>query len=117
MKIKTLSPKLQRVFRAAFPDYTGRRWSIRAREKVSALSYWEGGSRKWYCWVNLSSQYATPVPETNPMVRPMPEPVQIQPGMVLVENCRSGGVNVGLTIYCHADDWEGLQAGCTLASF
>lgn len=114
MRIKKLSEKLAGVCRAAFPHYRGRKWRLEAREKVSTLSYWSGGSKDYYAIVDLASNCRTPLAETNVFGK-LPEATQIQPSRPLVEHSIFCWKDTGLTVYCHPDDLQMLLSGCILA--
>lgn len=59
---------LKQVFKAAFPDYNGRRFRVTWDTKtMSLVSYWSSGSRDFYALVNLSTMEVVHVPTCHPV--------------------------------------------------
>ena len=111
MKIQKPSPLLQQICQAAFPGYRGRKWSLESRTEKSCLSYWDGGSKDSFCYVNISTMFGTPLPDINPF-QPMPPKARIDPGFCIVESSVFMSKQSGLTVHCHPEDLERLKAGC-----
>ena len=58
---------IQRLARAVFPSYRGRKFQLRATETVTLTgTYWDGGSRSEYGGVNLSTFRAANLPQFDP---------------------------------------------------
>jgi len=111
MKIKKISPKLQRIVSICFPSYKGRKWRAETREQKSCLSYWDGGSRDSFVVLDLATMKAFPVPETNPFSNNRPGPVQIRPGTVIVENSIFMGKPSGITFHVRPEDIAAFLEG------
>lgn len=47
--------RLRELFRAAYPNYSGRTFRLRVAESVNCASYWDGESRDYFVWVGLDS--------------------------------------------------------------
>lgn len=100
-----VAPDVERVIRAAFPSWRGRKVRIAACERLTLQDmYWSGGSRSEYVAVNIATMQAgSPSQQTrNPPQfggpRVTPE-VEIPPGCVIVEH----------SIFCGKDAWVRLH--------
>lgn len=55
MKVKADST-MKAIVKACFPEYTGRKFAIEAQVRpLNVKSYWDGGSRSYYCFYNLTT--------------------------------------------------------------
>jgi len=62
--MNTKLPEVQELARRAFPDYTGRRFSVEPfTHPLTTPSYWDGGCRDYWCLVNLATNRTWMVPE------------------------------------------------------
>lgn len=62
--IHTDAPEVRKIAQAAFPDYTGRKFSVSPFSGPMRLdSCWEGGSRSYFVILNLDTMQHAPVPE------------------------------------------------------
>jgi len=103
---------IQRLARAVFPSYRGRKFQFRATETVTLTgTYWDGGSRSEYGGVNLSNFRAANLPQFDPpeFGGPASAPkIDIRPGMAVVEHSISAGRDTGITFYIHPSDAPSL---------
>jgi hypothetical protein len=111
MKLKKLSdhPELKALFKAAFPEYRGRKWAIEEQTYSKGIrSYWTGGSRSWYVIIRLADAAQVDVEDGHPYFdhNPLPDggEYEARPGFVLIEHCHFCGHDLGLRAYFHAED-------------
>ena len=101
-------PNVQRLARAVFPSYRGRKYSFQVADSVALTgTYWDGGSRSSYGGVNLSNFQAASLPQFDPPQHggPIQTPeVEVQPGMAVVEHSIFCGRDTGITFYVHPSD-------------
>lgn len=112
MKIQKPSPILERICRAAFPSYGGRKWKLESRERLSTNSYWDGGSKDTFCIVEIATFLTKSIPSMNPLTVKAREPTDIPAGAVIVEHSIFCGKQIGLTVHCRPEDFEQLKQGC-----
>jgi len=101
-------PNIQRLARAVFPSYRGRKFSFEVADSVALTgTYWDGGSRSSYGGVNLSTFQAASLPQFDPpqFGGPIQTPkVEVRPGMAIVEHSIFRGRDAGITFYVHPSD-------------
>ena len=61
MKLSRSHPHVKDLLAKTFPDYSGRKVSLEAYERVQFLDNWDGGSRTSYVLVNLDSGVTMPL--------------------------------------------------------
>lgn len=95
-------PLIQGICNAAFPGYAGQKFKLRTAESVDIRSSWDGGSRDYFVFVELSTLRATPqVPAQSAFDRPLaghPEATVLPDGIACVEHSIFCGKDMGLTI-------------------
>lgn len=104
---RSVSPDVERVIRAAFPSWKGRRVRFNATESLQLCGmYWDGGSRSEYVAVALGTLQVSAPSQANrnppqfggPRIAPtVPVPV----GAVIVEHVIFCGKDVG--VYLHVN--------------
>lgn len=109
-------PKINAIVSAAFPGAKTRRpVRIECRTKYHVADYWDGGSRYYCAFVQLSTMQSVTsdsIPkearqqEANPFNLPVAD-VLIQPGYVVVEHIIFCGKDFGYRLYVNADDIPG----------
>lgn len=105
-------PLVKQIASVAFPEYTGRKFQIRTAETVDVRSYWDGGSRDYFTFVQLTGEgdsvtvkRGMEVPQQSMFDRKIAgaESVKLDsvPGLVCVQHCYFQGKDMGLTIIVH----------------
>ena len=62
--MRTQLPEVREIAAKAFPEYTGRRFSVQPfTGSMPATSYWSGGSKDDWCLLNLATDKTWRVPE------------------------------------------------------
>jgi hypothetical protein len=96
--------QIEPLIQMTFPDYRGRMLQITATDcPVNVDSYWSGGSRSFYAFVDLYTMKAMPVPPTDPMNQRTKPQLLVPPNTILVEHRIFAGKDMGLTFYVHPD--------------
>ena len=68
--VKTNDPRIRSICLAAFPAYRGRKFSVSTNIPDQLRSYWDGGSRDYYAFVNLVTRRVEPLPSHHPLLPP-----------------------------------------------
>jgi hypothetical protein len=91
---------------AAFPEYKGKKFELCTDIPSSLHSYWEGGSRDRFVFVQLSTMKAIQLQENHPIFQhERPRDIQaLPPGIVIVMHSIFRGKDMGITIYSNAGD-------------
>ncbi len=87
---------------AAFPSYSGRKFSLDVRETIDVRSSWEGGSRSSFVFVHLDTMRASSeVPAQSAFDRPIKgaDAVRLPDGVACVEHVIFCGKDLGLRIH------------------
>lgn len=104
-------PAIQMMQRA-FPDYSGRTFKIRvANGPINVASYWDGGSRDYFRFVNLAdSRVSAEVPAQSAFDRRIPgaEAVTLPDGLGCVQHAIFCGKDMGLTLIIPPSNAAGL---------
>jgi hypothetical protein len=86
----------------AYPSYAGRQFKLRLTDRpINVCSYWEGGSRSYYTFVNLDTGAISPeVPQQSAFDERVPgaQAVALPPGVGCVEHSYFMGKDYGLTL-------------------
>jgi hypothetical protein len=99
MKVKRNS-EIESIRRACFPGYKGRTFRVEPFHPMNCRSYWDGGSRSYFCFLNLATGQTSAVPENgSPFVKAVPAVESLPENTVLVEEIIFCGKNLGLRIY------------------
>jgi hypothetical protein len=97
---------IQKIVRATFPSYHGRKFKISTDIPSQLRSYWDGGSRDHYSFYQLSTGKCVDLPSNHPMFEPNnpSELKELPPGMVIVKHSYFCGKDMGITIYANGCD-------------
>lgn len=104
IEVKRTDPGIKEMLQATFPDYRGRKISIRGAERpLDVTSFWDGGSRSYFKAVDLSDlrrvmavpQNGTPF-DGGPI---RPNGLEIPEGFAIVERAYFMGRGAGVTIH------------------
>ena len=91
-----------RLMKQAYPSYAGRQFKLRLTDRsINVCSYWEGGSRSYYTFVNLDTGAISPeVPQQSAFDERVPgaQAVALPPGVGCVEHSYFMGKDYGLTL-------------------
>ena len=100
------TPEVDRIIKAAFPDYRGRTIRLEATPPGRLDSYWDGGSRDYFAFVELRTGRTLPVHSNHPAFEPgQPSTLRRLPsGLVLVRRSYFCGKDAGFTIYANPED-------------
>ena len=110
--VKRSDPMIDRIIRATFPGYRGRKIKVIVKTEYRLSDYWDGGSRNYATFLDLQSFTVIPssqLPEqfkqkiANPFNLPIAD-ITLSPGFAVVENCIFRGKDLGIRIYIHPDN-------------
>lgn len=94
---------IQKIARASFPAYNGRLFQLAVSDSpIDVRSYWDGGSRSYFVFVNLATMQASQqVPAQSAFDAPIngADSVQLPEGFACVEHSIFCGKDMGLTIH------------------
>lgn len=99
-------PELVPIYKTAFPDYNGRKFSVIVTEKSPrVLSYWEEGTRDYWCLIRLIDMKKIHIPQNGSMCEPeILLPNGLEPGFAVVNHSIFCGKDMGLTLYINPAD-------------
>lgn len=94
--------------RRAFPGYRGRLFRLQVhRTPIDCRSYWDGGSREYFAFVELATGRVTPTLPAqsafDPAIRGA-DAVTLPPGIACVVHSIFCGKDRGLTLVVHPDN-------------
>ena len=94
------------IIAASFPSYNGKKISLSTEVPTCLNSYWQGGSKNSYAFVQLSTMKQFNVHTNHPFFEPnQPRDLEALPlGVVLVEHSIFCGKDMGITIYANSQD-------------
>jgi hypothetical protein len=105
--IYTNNETVKDIAKTAYPSYNGKKFSVSVFPEggMEINSYWGGGSRDYYCLVNLSTRpYRTmPLPSNSAFERgknTVNEITSLPDYVVLVRHCIFQGKDLGIRIFC-----------------
>ena len=110
---KTTDPSVVALCKKAFPAYNGRKFRWSTSIPTSLDSYWEGGSRDSYAFVNLKTKEVAAVQSNHPFFeKDKPRFLSALPlGFGIVQHSIFCGKDMGMTLYINAQDiWPALPA-------
>lgn len=111
--LKVKKGDIAHLLRETFPDYTGRKFRVEARESMTLRDLnWSGGTRSSYAVVTLDGQAVGNTDDValrHPMhnVHVEGASVPMRPGMVIAEHSIFCGVDLGVTFYVHPSNLQG----------
>lgn len=106
-KIYTNHPDVKRIATAAYPNYTGRKFSIEVSNRpIDVCSSWEGGSKDYFVFLRLDNLKTWEMPQQSMYDAKVEgaDRVSLVAGMVCVEHSIFCGKDMGITIYVHPDN-------------
>ena len=89
------------IVRATYPEYRGRKVAIEVTDSpIDVRSYWEGGSRDYFRFVNLTTMEVASVPQQSAFDRPIQgaDQVKLLDGFACVMHSIFCGKDLGITI-------------------
>jgi hypothetical protein len=101
---------MKQIAGVAYPDYNGRKFRVQiAQSPLDVRSYWEGGSRSYYVFVDmrdLSHMRVMDVPQQSAFDKAIPnaDRVTIPTGFVCVQHTIFQGHDLGLTFHVSPAD-------------
>lgn len=106
MVYHTTAPEVQEIAKAAFPDYTGRKFSVTAFQgPMNLASYWDGGSRIYYAVVNLNTKKSVEIPQSGTMFdKQTYRMTTLPPNLAVVAHSISMGKDSGITIHVNPEN-------------
>jgi hypothetical protein len=108
MKVSKKDPMIRHIVETCYPEYKGRKFRISTNYPTHLRSYWDEGSRTWYCFYQLSTGKHYDVEENHPYFgadKPYKLAGGILPkGIVIVAHSIFCGKDSGITIYANEDD-------------
>jgi hypothetical protein len=96
-----LDPLTSRIVGVAFPAYRGKKFAIEIRDyPIDVRSYWDGGSRDYFTFVNLTTYETMAMPAQSGFDRQIQgaDSVTIPAGFACVQHTIFCGKDLGLTI-------------------
>lgn len=100
-------PDVIRICKIAYPDYNGKKFRVSVvGHPFSVSSYWDGGSRNYFTFVNLSTMAVMPIPPQSaydPKIQGA-DAVSLVPGLVCVEHTYFCGKDAGCTVMVHPEN-------------
>lgn len=106
-KIYTNHPDVKKIALAAYPDYSGKKFSVQvSNHPIDVRSYWDGGSRDYFVFLRLDNMKTWEMPQQsmNDVKVEGADRVSLVPGMVCVEHTYFCGKDIGITIHVHPDN-------------
>jgi hypothetical protein len=103
---------IRNIVAATFPDYHGRKFRISVSDTpLNVRSYWDGGSRRFYRFVNLATLEASAQVPVQSMFDPEikgADNVTLPEGFACVEHSIFCGQDTGITIHIRPENSAGL---------
>jgi hypothetical protein len=104
VQVKTNNPQIKAICKAAFPNYKGRKFYVQVGIPVSLDSWWDGGSRDYYAFVDIVTNQSAQVHSNHPAFEPnqpstLKDPESLPPNVAVVSHRISCGKDVGCTLY------------------
>jgi len=107
MYIDKVDGSVGRIINAAFPGYRGKKVQVKVVEHpINTRSYWDGGSRDYFTFVNLATYESMAVPAQSafdPKIQGA-DAVRLPAGFVCVRHSIFCGKDTGITIMVHPDN-------------
>lgn len=110
---------IARILRATYPDYRGRKiFIIPQSAPLNVRSYWEGGSRSYFQFLNLATFATVAMPAQSGFDRPIrgADSVTLPLGVICIEHCYFCGKDCGIRIHVNPANLTAmLPAPCSPA--
>jgi len=96
---------IQRIVRATFPSYKGKKFKLSTDVPSRLDSYWEGGSKSSFAFYELATGKQFSVATNHPFFeKNNPRDLEaLPPGVVLVKHSIFQGKDMGITIYTNPE--------------
>lgn len=111
-------PMVRRIVAATYPQYRGRKYRLRVAERVNAASYWDGGSRSYFVFLDLATMEARQAPAQSAFDQEV-KGLDVAPlgqNVVCVEHKIFCGRDMGITIHVHPNEVAPLLPANTAVS-
>ena len=96
---KTMPGEARRLFKQAFPGYSGQNFKIRGVDRaINMRSYWDGGSRNYYKVVAMGGTFDMPTQSAFDSPVSGSDKFTIPAGIAVVEHSIFCGKDMGLTL-------------------
>lgn len=97
---------VRKIVNATFPSYKGRKFKLSTDIPSRLNSYWNGGSRDYFSFYELSTGKVLDVGSNHPFFEAgKPRDLEeLPPGIVIVKHSIFCGKDMGITIYANASD-------------
>ncbi len=107
IRISYADPRVKRVIQDCFPAYRGRKVRLSTYIPKQIDSYWDGGSRDYFCWYQPTTRKIFHVHSNHPFFEAnQPRVINeetIPEDVLLVEHSIFCGKDVGITIHVKPD--------------
>ena len=119
-------PELAAIFRAAFPDYCGRKFRLEVTTSVRCNdTWWDGGSKSDYAFVQLSTGVLRELPDFisggflpgSAAAHKALSSVQLSVDCAIVQHSIFCGKDMGLRVFLHPDNVVKLLPAAAEKSF
>lgn len=97
---------IEDLAKIAYPSYNGRKFQVETFKGPKSLnSYWDGGSRTWFVFVNLATMAIYSIEQNGTMFDGKNFTLSELPfNVALVEHSHFCGKDMGIRIYFHPDN-------------
>ena len=106
--IKSNHPEVKQIAKKCYPDYKGRKFSIKiSTYPVNCQSYWSGGSRDYFKFYNLDTKLvSSEIPQQSAFDKSIPElgSVEVRKNLMIVRHSYFCGKDSGITLIVHPDN-------------
>lgn len=105
--VSKTDPTVARILLATYPDYRGRKIRIVPQTyPLNVRSYWEGGSRTYFMFLDLATFKTAPMPAQSAFDKPVQgaDAVTLPVGIACVTHSIFCGKDTGITIYVHPEN-------------
>lgn len=101
--VKVSKKQIKPILDVTFPDYTGRKFTVKFVERVTFWNTnWDGGSKNDYMAVKMTTGQVGQLPTFAPWVNPVEgQSIELTEDLVVVEHTFYCGQDLGITIYAH----------------
>lgn len=97
---------VRKIINSTFPSYKGKKFKLSTDVPGRLNSYWDGGSRDYFSFYELSTRKTLDVGSNHPFFEASKprELESLPPGVVVVKHSIFCGKDMGITIYANASD-------------
>lgn len=106
MHITGKEPLVKEIVKVAYPEYKGRKFSLKVSETINIYSQWSGGSKDTFVFVRLidgAIQGPIPAPSFSPYHDDPRQIIKLDGvlGLICVEHSYFCGKDMGITLHVH----------------